>query len=194
MLLVLVVVFALPARGEQQLQQTVLHTLTPIDSMPTKDQLLAIWPPSTVVGELAAIAGNVDLDFGVRLRAIRALPQFCTAACAGTAPHAALVDILTTADTQEKTGKPALLLRAAIESLGATRTSAPADVARLTRFLDHASRDIRAATAFALRDLCDPSAIPYLRNRYNVEMGPTGVPQVRLAISAALRDLGTCSN
>ena len=191
--LLLLLAFALPARGESpQLTQKMLHGLTPIDSLPTKEELIAIFPSNTV-SQLAAIARDPNIDFGVRLRAIRALPQFCAASCAGTTPHVTLVDLLASTPI-EPSGWQVLLLRATIESLGVTRSRDPSDVSRLVPYLDHQSRDIRAATAFALRDLCDPDAVPYLRNRYNVEMGPTGVPQVRLAISAALRDLGTCSN
>ncbi len=87
----------------------------------------------------------------------------------------------------------ALLLRAAIEALGAAglgnQGGDPNDVAVLVPFLDNTSRDIRAATARALSDLCDTQAIVPLRTRY---LGET-VPQVRLAISAALRDLAQCS-
>jgi HEAT repeat protein len=82
-----------------------------------------------------------------------------------------------------------LLLRAAVEALGIARTGNPDDVPRLVPYLDHPSRDIRAATARALRDMCNTGAIVPLRTRYQNEQ----VDQVRLAISTALRDLGQCS-
>ena len=189
----LLLAFALPARGESpQLTQKMLYGLTPINSMPTKDELMSIFPSNTV-NQLAAIARDPNLDFGVRMRAIRALPHFCTPPCANTTPHATLVELLPSSQTAAS-GQEVLLRRAAIEALGVMRSGDPNDVSRLVAYLSHSSRDIRAATAFALRDLCDADAVPYLRNRYNDEMGPMGVPQVRLAISAALRDLGTCSN
>lgn len=185
----LVVAFALPARGEQVPVTSVLHGLTPIDTVPTKDEITRLLPTNTV-SQLADLAVNAG-DFGVRLRAIRALPQFCPTTCAGSTPHATLVSLLANTPN-DGTGKAILLQRATIEALGIAKSGDPNDVARIVPYLDNASRDIRAAAAFALRDLCDPTAVGPLRNRYNVEMGPTGVSQVRLAISAALRDLDTC--
>ena len=78
-----------------------------------------------------------------------------------------------------------LRVRAAIEALGVA-TRIPSDVDLVVPFLDNSSRDIRAATAGALRDMCITQAIGPLRARYQHEQ----VAQVRLAISEALRDLG----
>ncbi len=193
-IVVLVAMFAIPARGDQmQLTTNVMHALTPIDSIPTKEELITIFPMNTVT-QLSSIAQDAGVDFGVRLRAIRALPQFCAASCAGTPPHQTLVALLSSVPPTDQTGTTILLLRATIEALGIAKSGDPNDVTRLSPLLDNPSRDIRAATAFALRDLCNQSAVTPLRNRYNVEMGPTGVPQVRLAISEALRDLGTCGS
>ena len=192
-LALLVLVFALPARGEQvTITPSVLHGLTPIDTVPTKDEISRILPQNTV-SQLAALAQDSGVDFGVRLRAIRALPQFCPTSCAGSTPHASLVNLLASLPN-DGAGKTILLQRAVIEAIGIARSGDANDVARIVPYLDSPSRDIRAAAAFALRDLCNPSAVTPLRNRYNVEMGPMGVSQVRLAISAALRDLGTCAN
>ncbi|MDQ3364817.1 MAG: HEAT repeat domain-containing protein [Myxococcota bacterium] len=190
---------ALPAaHGDQAsaLPPNVIHALTPIDSIPTKDELVTVLPVDTV-SRLAQIAQDATVDVGVRLRAIRALPQFCPIdGCARTTAHDALRALIEDSDPAHHSGPPILLLRAAIEALGATGshpssepTEEPNDVQVLVPFLDNASRDIRAATARALRDLCDSQAIVPLRTRY---LGET-VPQVRLAISAALRDLAQCS-
>lgn len=189
-IVVAVALCALPAHGEQvELSATELHALTPIGSVPTKTDIEKIFPQNTVA-ELTAIAGATNLDFGVRLRAIRALPQFCLPAC-GTSPiHASLVTLLQSVSENDSDGKSLLLIRATIEALGAAKSNLSDDVNLLTPFLDSTNRDIRAAAAFALRDLCQQSAVTRLRNRYNIE----AVPQVRLAISAALRDLSTCSN
>lgn len=190
----LVALCALPARGEEiQLTKNALHALTPIDSVPTKDEITRLFPQNTA-SQLATLAADTNVDFGVRLRAIRALPQFCLPTCAGSAPHQALVALLGSVPPSDQAGTSILLLRATIEAIGIAKSGDANDVSRLASFLDNPSRDIRAAAAFALRDLCLQTAVTPLRNRYNVEMGPTGVPQVRLAISAALRDLGTCSN
>ena len=56
-------------------------------------------------------------------------------------------------------------------------------------FLENSSRDIRVTTAQALRNLCNTEAIAPLAAR----LGHEPIEQVRLAISAALRDLNTCS-
>jgi len=110
--------------------------------------------------------------------------------------HQSLVTLIENVRSQQvgdSTGKVILLLRAAIEAIGVAKAGT-GDVSLLVGFLDNPSRDLRAAAAFALRDLCEQAAVAPLRARYNIEMGSTGVPQVRLAISAALRDLNTCSN
>lgn len=183
---------ALPARGDQiELTKEVVHAMTPIDTVPTKDEIEDIFPTNTV-SQLAGIAQDAGVDFGVRLRAIRALSQFCISPCAGTQPHQTLVGLLAGINPSEQTGSNVLLLRAVIESLGVAKSGDSADVTRLTPYLDHPSRDVRAATAFALRDLCNQAAVTPLRNRYNVEIGASGVAQVRLAIADALRDLTTC--
>lgn len=192
-LIAVIALCALPAHGDQiALTTTVMHAMTPIDSVPTKAELEQLFPQNTA-SQLATIAQDAGVDFGVRLRAIRALPQFCLPACAGTAPHQSLVSLLSSIPP-DQTGTSILLLRATIEAIGLAKSADPADVTRLVGFLDHPSRDIRAATAFALRDLCIQSAVTPLRERYNLELGAMGVPQVRLAISVALRDLGSCSN
>jgi hypothetical protein len=181
---------ALPAAHGDAIQLTsiaVRHAMTPIGSLPTKADLESLFPQP--VSQLAAIALDGNEDFGVRLRAVRALPEFCLPNCWGTPAHNALVTVLGSPVPNDP-GKTILLERAAIEALGIAKSRDTRDVDRLVSFLGHASRDIRATTAFALRDLCLPAAIVPLRNRYNVEP----VMQVRLAISAALRDLDTCTN
>ncbi len=71
------------------------------------------------------------------------------------------------------------MLRGAIQALGPQRVQT--DLALLVPLLDHPSRDVRAATAHALRDLCNTQAINPLRVRYNSE----ATDQVRLAIEEA---------
>ena len=185
---------ALSAHGESiQLAPRVMHAMTPIDSVPTKEELTDLFPQNTAT-QIAAIAQDTNVDFGVRLRAIRALPQFCLPSCAGTPPYQSLIALLASVPPADQTGTSILLLRATIEAIGLTKSTDSNDVNKLATFLENPSRDIRAAAAFALRDLCNQAAVTPLRNRYNVEMAPGGIPQVRLAISAALRDLNTCSN
>lgn len=177
------------AHGEQTLSINVMHALTPIDAMPTKEALIQVFPVNTAL-ELSQIAQNPAPDlFGVRLRAIRALPLFCPTACEGAIPHATLVALITGPLPDAPSGQNVLLQRAAIEALGVARTGDPDDATLLVPFLDSQNRDVRAATARALRDMCSTQAIVPLRTRYLNEE----VPQVRLAISTALRDLGQCS-
>jgi len=194
----------LPAHGEQvNLSTNELHAMTPIGSVPTKQDILDIFPTNTVQ-QLTALAEDrcgsqipMPCDVGVRLRAIRALPEFCLPSCDNTPAHqtlVTLVDNLVIIPPNQQTGITLLLLRASIEALGIAKSGDTDDVTRIARALDNPSRDVRAAAAYALRDLCLQSAVPRLRDRYSIEMGMTGVPQVRLAISAALRDLNTCSN
>lgn len=178
-------VCALPAHGHHvDLDETVLHTLTPIDSVPTKESLVTILQPNPL-DRLRALAIDEGIDFGVRLRAIRAMPHFCPTNC-----RAALIEVFQSIDPElDRAGPQLLLRRATIEAIGIARTGNPDDVPLLVPYLDHPSRDIRAATARAFRDMCNTQAIVPLRTRYQNEQ----VDQVRLAISTALRDLGQCS-
>ncbi len=188
---VVAVLFVLPGRGSTEVpepSELEIQTLTPIDSVPTKEEIVSNVAGPDRVARLAELALDPMVDFGVQLRAIRAIPHFCASPCSGDA-RAALLDILSKINLDDRSGRTLLRLRAVIESLGVARTGDPEDVQRLVRFLDNASRDVRAAAARALRDMCHTNAIVPLRARYQIEQ----VDQVRLAISAALRDLDQCS-
>jgi hypothetical protein len=175
------------------------YTLSTIDQIPTKQQITTAFGGSDqhALDELVAIAGAPDttvdplqgVDAGIKLRAIHALAKYCVASpCAAADPaHAAVAQVVGATRTATS-GSQVLFLRAAVETLGAMRVST--DAPTLWPLLDHPSRDIRAATARALRDLCNNQAIPPLRARYSAEM----TDQVKLAISEALRILGQCSN
>jgi len=163
------------------------YVMTPIDTVPTKAEIVNVLGPTALDNLKSIIAGTGD--FGIQLRAIGALPQFCTGNCTSGDPHDAIVGVIAGIDPDDHRGTTILRLRAGIESLGATRGGLTSDVNQLVPFLDNASRDIRVSTARALRDLCNTQAIVPLRVRYEKEL----VAQVRLAISAALRDLGQCS-
>ena len=178
------------ATGASGLPQPVQNTLTVIDSVPSKTQL-----DSLVMGEalaldnLSTIAQDTGADIGIRLRAIHALAKYCSEPCVeDDVAHVSLESVVY--DTHlDTTGSDVLLLRAAIEAIGSLHVSSDFDVIRDLGLLDHPSRDIRAATARALRDICNPSAITPLRVRYTAE----STEQVKLAISEALRVLGQCA-
>lgn len=190
---ILVALCALAARGETTPSpvptELEIHTLSPIDSVPTKDEISTHVEGPDFVARLQTLALDSTVDFGIQLRAIRALPSFCATQCKDTPPHLAVLAVIASVPTADHSGRALLRLRAGIEALGIVKSGKPEDVTLLVPFLDNASRDIRAATARALRDMCNTTAIVPLRARYQHEM----VPQVRLAISAALRDLDQCS-
>ena len=167
------------------LSQTQQNALTPIDSLPTAQQLDMAFGSAQALSELAAIAGAEGNDVGMRLRAVHALVNYCgdppAVACLATdTAHVALASLIST-DANVLSGSDLLLLRAAIEALGPLGVAA--DVTILAPLLNHPSRDIRATTANALRDLCNNAAIEPLRVRLSEET----VEQVRVAISQALQ-------
>ncbi len=195
-------IFVTIAHGTESppLPQGVLDTLGALDSAPTTVELNAAFmgSASTTAQSLATITADTTNDIGVRLRAIHALGQYCPLPgdpppCADTDPsHVALTDLITTLggeNLQANGGSDLLLLRAAIETLGPLQVST--DAPALVTLLDHPSRDIRASTANALRDLCntDQATTDALRTR----LGHETVDQVKLAITDALSVLGECT-
>jgi hypothetical protein len=191
----LVALCVLPARGNvTQLPQTVVNALTPIDTLPTKSQLNDVFAPDQALDRLKIIVTDPNQDFGIQLRAIRALPAYCPIppikCLPGTLAHDTLIQLIDAYPTSPHAPQDTLRLRAAIEALGIARSGDQFDVAKLTPHLNHANRDVRAAVARALGNICNTQADTALRNRYTVE--PT--EQVKLAISTALRDLKQCVN
>lgn len=188
---------ALPAHGnggETAPPPEILHMLTPIDCTPTPQELTArLGPlPGDALGRLRGYALDPESDFGVRLRATRAIPHFCRShpqEC-----HSALFDIFDQIEqSNDSPGKKILRYRAAIEALGAARTGEPGEpdaLPKLLPFLSHPSRDLRVSAVRALRDLCHQGAVDPLRARLEVEL----VLQVQYAISAALEVLDNCSS
>ena len=174
------------ANGATQIPLQVQNALTSIDSVPTTLQLDTVYGDhAAALLNLSAIAGDPTTDTGIRLRAIHALAKYCATTPCGAAElaHQSL-SALITANAGEQAGAALVVLRGAIEAIGPQRVAT--DLPLLLPFLDHASRDIRAATAHALRDLCNSQAINPLRNRQQHETSQ----QVRLAITEALRILG----
>lgn len=187
--LLVVALGALPASGhDNSPPPQILHTLTDPDSLPTKEELTSLLGPANELATLRSYALDPQLDFGMRLRATRAIPHFCPehpAQC-----HQAILDVLDDITAgNDPPGKKILRQRAAIEALGVARSGVPdADRELLLRFLDHTSRDIRVAAVRALRDLCDRAALPALGQRFEKDTSA----QVKLVISQAVAVLGQC--
>ena len=185
-LLALLVGLVTSAEGSTSLTAQIQNVLTPIDSVPTQLELdTAFSDHAGALQGLAEISTDAGTDTGIRLRAIHALTRYCaTTPCIdGDLAHQALVSIV--AATKAATAGPSVVvLRGAIEALGPQRVGT--DLPLLVPLLEHQSRDVRAATVHALRDLCNTQAINPLRALLQHE--PTD--QVRLAISEALRILG----
>jgi HEAT repeat protein len=185
-----VVLCAMPAQGDiTSLPPAVVDALTQIDTPPSQATLNEMFStPQAALDNLRAIALDRTIDPGVELRAIRALPIYCPQACGSTVIHETLHILIDDYNTTPHTPLSQLRLRAAVEALGATRTGLASDVDKLTPLLADRSRDVRVAVAHALRNVCNATAIEPLRALFQTEP----VEQVRVAISAALRDLRLC--
>ncbi|HWO25951.1 MAG TPA: HEAT repeat domain-containing protein [Kofleriaceae bacterium] len=191
---VLVGLCTLPARGHQgEVAPEILYALTSIDTVFTKQDLEAVLASPNEVAQLRELATG-NYDFGLRLRAIRAIPHFCAEQAVECRDAILAVLDYVDADDSRLPGQKILRLRAAIEALGAARTGHPEDVMRLVAFLSDGSRDLRVAAIRALRDLCDPAAIEPLRRRLIDGNGRPveTVKQVQLAIDEALTTLAQC--
>jgi len=176
--------------GSPSLPAKVQDVLTVIDTVPTPSDLDdAFTTHASALQGLAAIArdsGATDAaSRNARLHAISALSTYCPSPCdaATNSAHQALVAIIQeTAD--KSTGFDVVVLRAAIEAIGPQRVAADLDL--LVGELQNPSRDIRAAVAHSLRDLCNTNAIAPLRLQQQTETSE----QVKQAITEALRVLG----
>ena len=184
----IVLAIALTAHGETtELPPLIVDALTPIDAVPASDDVNhGCGTPTDAGTHLAQIAAGPNTDSAADGRAIRALAQYKSTDLGSTAAHDALVHVFGLPLYHDAKLKSELLvLRAVIEALGACPDKQPTDVDLLVPMLQHQSRDIRAATAFALRDLGNTNAIGPLSDRQKAEQ----VDQVSIAISKALRVL-----
>lgn len=178
------------ASGDTQLPLQAQNALTTIDSVPTQTQLDAAFG-GPALGMLSSIAQDPAADVGIKLRAIHALAKYCVPIankCPDGDPAHQVLRAVIAANADQLDGSAVLVLRAAVESIGPLQVATDADPVPggiLIPLLDHQSRDIRASAAHALRDICDPTAVPALRVRTQHE----ATNQVKLAISEALRIL-----
>ena len=178
------------AAGSTDLPIPVQNVLTLTDSLPLPVDLDRAFSDHTSAGlGLAAIATDngaiAPASRNARLHAISALSTYCEhSPCQdGDTAHKALVQIIQDMNG-EATGFDAVVLRAAIEAIGSQRISSDLDL--LVSQLASPSRDIRAAVAHSLRDLCNTQAIVPLRMQQQTEASE----QVKQAITEALRVLG----
>ena len=195
-----VLAFAVTARGDgtTSLSQTAVDALTAIDQSPTNTPsfVLAFDGSGSAVHEprddRARRADDRSGRAAARDPGADAVHVPPTAAAARTTTLVADRSTVA-ANADAPSGSPVLILRAAIESLGALAAGGghaqPGDAALLVSHLDDESRDVRATTARALGELCDTTAIDPLRaaRRWRPCRRSSS------AISEALRVLDTCT-
>jgi HEAT repeat protein len=185
---ILAVCVGASARGSTELTQQVQNVLSTMDIVPTEVEIdTAFNDHAQALAGLVTIVADVGTDVGIQLRAIHALSKYCAAPqCVDSdVAHQTLVSVITANyDPNVSTGSSVVILRAAVEAIGPQRVGT--DLPLLAPMLGHTSRDIRAATAHALRDLCNTEAIAPLRIQQQNETSD----QVRQAITEALRILG----
>ncbi|HEY0192773.1 MAG TPA: hypothetical protein VGC42_16755, partial [Kofleriaceae bacterium] len=131
---------ALPALADNAaLTQDVLDQLTELDPPPTAATASSdLVSPAITQGSLSAIAADPTVDTGVRIRAVRGLASFCLTPCTAGTVHDTLVQMIAGyVASPPVAGKDVLLLRAAVESLGAARAVTAAEVPGLIQLLAH---------------------------------------------------------
>jgi hypothetical protein len=184
------------AAGSTELPQKVQDVLTLIDTVPSQLELDSAFCPTPCSDHVPSMLGleAIASDSGAtdsasrnaRLHAISALSLYCIG-CEPITPeyqaHQTLSAIIQNT-TGASTGFDAVVLRAAIEAIGPQRIAG--DLSLLLPQLQNPSRDIRAAVAHSLRDLCNTNAIVPLRQQQQAETSE----QVKQAITEALRVLG----
>jgi len=162
--------------GAQTAPDPVEELLSALDYTPDRGALDQASGASAET-DLLTLAGEAGgADPGIRIRALHALAEY---------PSTETRTLLETtiATHSAGTGLDTLYLRAAMPSLALVARGNAVDT--LAEELTHPSRDVRAAAARALAMTEAAAAVPILRDRLDVE--PT--LQVRLAISAAIREL-----
>ncbi|HEU4730078.1 MAG TPA: hypothetical protein VFT22_19405 [Kofleriaceae bacterium] len=185
---------ALPARGDDAQVDAIANALMTIDEPPSATDLATVFSSSTdAITQLHDVAVDPTLDVGLRIRAIRTLPSYCPSSpgsCGTGNPVHDTLDVLiseTSALTQPS-ARDLMILRAAVEALGATSTVLVTDVDLLLPLLSSTSRDVRATVVQALRTACGTDATTALKTLGVTESSM----QVRFAIMSTLQDLEQC--
>lgn len=157
----------------------VIELLSGISYVPSKTSIDVVLGDAAVEDLVELARSPAELDPGLRLRALRALGQYGGDAGVDAALRDALGEY-----AAASAGVEVLYLRAAISALA--EAAGPDAAESLVALLDHEVRDVRAAAATALARAGATEVTGELRARLAVEP----VLQVRLAIEAALRELG----
>jgi hypothetical protein len=184
---------ALPASGSNpQIDPRLILPLTLVDSAPEASGLNgAFASPDAALAALRATALEPS-NLGLQIRAIRALPSYCPKTPPGCGPgtimHDTLSQLIGTYQAP-RDAKDLLRLRAAVEALGATHVVLDDDVTLLVPLLSHASRDVRATVARALRGSCSVTAKNALKT---LDLSEPSA-QVQVAILSALQVLEQCA-
>jgi hypothetical protein len=190
LLLAAVLLCAWPAAGAlPDVPDEVVDALTQIDTAPSTDMLNGMFPtPQAALDNLRQIALDAT-EFGVQLRAIRALPAYCPSPCTDSPVRDTLLSLIANYSRTMHAPQDIMRLRAAVEALGATHSRLAADVTLIRPLLDDLSRDVRATAVRALRNICHQDAITPLSMHYQSEK----TEQVKHEIYDALRDLLQCT-
>ncbi|HET7505010.1 MAG TPA: HEAT repeat domain-containing protein [Kofleriaceae bacterium] len=189
-----VLLCALPARGDDAGDAAIAGALMTLDEPPSVADLSTTFSTADqAISELSRVAGTAGLDLGLRIRAIRTLPAYCpqpAGSCgAGTPVHDTLTKLI--GDLRalpQPAATDLMLLRAAVEALGATGPVLQADVDLMLPLLSSTSRDVRATVVQALRTACGTEATTALKTLGVSESSM----QVRFAIMSALQTLEQC--
>jgi hypothetical protein len=187
---------ALPARGDgnalPQLTPPVLSELTAIDTLPSLATLTDLLGMSLAPSSLGQIALDASIDTGVRIRAVRTMAGFCATGVCADAVATVHTDLLKIITDYEANPSPApselMLMRAAVETLGASNAVLPDDVPILHTLLANPSRDVRATVVHALATTCVQPALDEVLALKKIET----IPQVRGELNLAEQAITSC--
>ena len=192
---------ALPAHGDTSALPQFAHVLNTLSAINPSPPLAALTVPSPNISSidaqtsLSALAGDPTNDTGLRIRAVRTMATFCT----GDAPcntdaspvHTGLAAIIP-AYVANPSPSPAdlMLMRAAVESLGAANAVLADDLPGLVTLLGNTSRDVRATVVHTLATTCVQSVLDQIVALKKTE--PTA--QVRGELNLAEQAITSCVN
>jgi hypothetical protein len=189
---------ALPARGDGSASPQLTPVINVLSSIDTPASLPALTPsfPSEADAQanLGAIARDTSKDTGLRIRATRAMAGYCTDLPCATTTSQVHVDLRGIIDGYLANPTPApadlMLMRAAVESLGAASAVLPDDLTPLLTLLANPSRDVRATVVHTLATTCSQPVLDAVIALKKTE--PTG--QVRGELNLAEQAITACVN